>query len=174
MKYCWSIHNRQSPLMPACVILLALMSIPEILGQNSDELRLKMSVLFLALFWGPAFWAFISARQYKIESDGMTVKYPFGYIRKYRWSAFSEIALCKIHYSARGTNPTLAIRCVIGKESFGPANASASNEWWSTAGYEVIHFRRVISVYCTAERYTEFLKCCPHPIEDYRYLRDHL
>lgn len=174
MKCCWSIHPKQSNMMSAGVILLAVMCLPKILSEGSGELKARMAVIFLLLFSGPAFWAYVSARKYQISTTGMIVRYPLGYSRKYCWSDFSEIALCKVHYSAHGTKPTLAIRCVVGKEEFGPAQAIASNEWWSTPGYEVLHFSRVVSIYFTPERYAEFLEHCPYPMKDYRYLKDHL
>ena len=177
MRYCWTGYGESGTMHVPGIIFLGALCIGSIFKEafqssNPAYYLLITSILFLILWSWPIYTAYISARKYQIDSDGMTLRYPFGLKRRYNWHEFSEIALCKVHYAAGSHKHTQAIRCVVGDEKNGPQFASTSREHWSSEFYELIHFRTIISIYYSEERYMEFLEKCPCTIGDYRHLKD--
>ena len=180
MKKCWSyLNNDDSKITSAGTVLLGFLCVWSIIQEaahtkNPGCFVIISITLFATLYTFPALLAFVSQRKYRLEARGITFYYPFGLEVCHDWSDFSEISICKIHYAGRTTKHHVAIRCVVGKEEFGPSCAMMSKSWWSTELYEVIHFRKIYSIYYTEERYLEFVEYCPITIIDYRYLKDTL
>lgn len=173
MKYCWSngktLGGRIGPLVLISLIILVpiFIWIQSTSGIFPPVLLIDLFIVYRALF---SSW--VSERKYEITRDGMYIKFPLTAMQFHRWSEFSEIALCKVHYAARSDMHTLAIRCVIGEEEFGPKRARVAKEIWSFTDYEYRHYKKIISIYYTEDRYAEFQSLCPLPIKDYRYLRN--
>lgn len=175
MRCCWSHSNTSGNMIAPGVILLGVLCISGIIrsaSANPPGSAAGLLTVFLVLYALPLFCAFVSARKYMVSSEGLTIVYPFGIKKHYAWSAFSEIALCKIHYASGSADHILGIRCAIGTETCVPKDAAAAREQWSTMAYELKHFRNLVSIYYTPERYTEFTDNCPYPIKDYRALKD--
>lgn len=171
MRYCWSHHERQGNLIGPGVILLSALCLPRIITAMQEPNRfMPILMLTVVLFSYPALWAYVSARQYQINEDGILITYPFGIQCHYRWHEVREVALCKVHHSAGKNTHTVAIRCAFKNEDFGPAQANTSREKWATMAYEVINHRKIVSIYYTEQRLSEFEKKCPLPIGDYRGL----
>lgn len=168
MKPCWSRSDTQIPTLGPGILMIGTLGIGLAIGQGS----IPEIVLSLIVWPLPILLAIVSSRRYCASDQGLTVRYPFGFQKHYHWEDFSEISLCKVHYASGTNSHTLAIRCVVGKEDFGPGTAICAREDWSTQLYEVQHFRRIITIYHTPERLAEFETHCPCPIRDYRYLRD--
>lgn len=178
MKYCWSFSDNVGLGAPMCV-LGAIVCVGnfglEAFRSESPILYItKFGFLVVMIAFALLLTAFVCMRRYEIYFDGITICYPLGIKKKYLWDEFSEIALCKIHYAAWGTDHIIAIRCIVGEEKGGPKEAVVGKERWTRIEYEVVHFKKIISIYKTEERLAEFHKLCPHPIKDYRHLEDHL
>lgn len=159
------------------VLLIGVLCVSNIIQEGSASRHSIHSVVllltgFITLYTFPLFFSFIGSRKYKVSSDGIIVKYPFGINKLYSWDDFSEISLCKIHYASGSTKHILAIRCAIGYETCVPKNTTTARAQWSTMTYEVMHYQKLISIYYSPERYAEFEELCPYPIKDYRSLRD--
>lgn len=177
MKCCWS-HDDGTPNMIApSVLLLGVLCIASIFKDVGDTVFpvlqfQKMFAVFVVLYAFPMFFAYVSARKYQVSNDGLTIIYPFGIKHHYAWYEFCEIALCKIHYAPGSSKHILSLRCAVASDQSVPKNAALAREWWSSMGYELIHFRKLITIYYTDERFDEFGKCCPVAIKDFRHLRD--
>lgn len=159
------------------VILIGVLCVSSIIRESvasSHSIHFVVVLLtgFLMLYAFPLFFSFIGSRKYKVSSNGVIVKYPFGINKLYPWDDFSEIALCKIHYASGSTKHILAIRCAIGCETCVPKNTTTARAQWTTMTYEVMHYQKLISIYYSPERYAEFVELYPYPIKDYRSLRD--
>ena len=168
MRCCWSRSNDSGNLIAPGILFLGVLSLPEIIGGKHPAHSIA---IFSFLYAVPLFFAFISARKYKVCADGILLVYPFGAKRLYRWSEFSEIALCKIHFASRSTAHICAIRCALSSKTCVPKNATSARKVWATMIYEVRHFRQLFSIYHTPERYAEFLTLCPLPIKNYESLK---
>ena len=177
MKHCWRTNESQTNLLTPTLVLFGIMCIADIIKQMG---RTDNPITYC--FWGlllcslvllfPALAAVLSSRQYKIDANGMTLRYPFGIIRFYGWDEFKEIALCKVHYASASNKHILAIRCALVDEKQGPKHAVVAKERWSKIEYEVLHFGKIITIYYTEDRYAEFKSVCPVPVKDYRHLDD--
>lgn len=176
MRPCWSVNNKTAEGAFSSVILALICIfgyVSEAINSVSPfEYIIKVGIIVVPFVSIMLLTAFVCGRWYEIAADGMTIYYPLGITKKIHWNEFSEIALCKIHYAAWGTEHIVAIRCVIGEEKHGPKQALVGKEKWTRIGYEVFHFRKIISIYKTDERIAEFHHMCPLPIVDYRYLED--
>ena len=82
----------------------------------------------------------------------------------------TDVGLCRVHPGAGANTSTLAIRCVIGGEQFGPRQATSAREDWARRFYEIWHYKKIISIYHTPERMADFQRYCPFPILDYSNL----
>ena len=179
MKYCWTGSDGSRNMIAPGIILVGALGIAGIVknatvAENPTQYVLVTSVLFAFVYFIPACIAYISSRQYRIDRNGITLQYPFGITKQYDWENISEISLCKVHYATSSNAHILAIRCVIGPEDLGPSKAVTSREPWSTIRYELLHFRSIVTIYYSDERYKEFCEFCPHCIADYRRLKDRL
>lgn len=177
MRYCWGNDDGSTNVIAPCVLVLGALCISSIIKDAStttfSALQLsKMIAAFVVLYVLPMFAAYISARKYQISTDGLTIFYPFGIEHHYDWNEFYEIALCKIHYAPGSSKHILGIRCAVVSEQSVPKNAILAREWWSSMGYEFVHFKKLITIYYTDERFAEFEKHCPTTIKDYRHLKD--
>ena len=177
MRHCWSHSNDTGNLIMPGVILTGVLCVPNIIRVGSASMHSIHDVIvfftgFIMLFAFPLFFSCIASRKYKVSTDGIIVKYPFGIYKLYSWGSISEISLCKIHYASGSTKHILAIRCAIGCETCVPKNTTTARAQWSTMTYEVIHYQNLISIYYSPERYAEFEEYCPYPIKDYRSLSD--
>lgn len=177
MKYCWSTQeklNNPTAGMTGILIALCVVDISQNMWNYSNPLKYLVTMVLLAspMLWHTVTISILTLRKYRIDSDGLTLQYPFGILKHYKWEEFSEIALCKVHYASKVVSYKLAIRCVVGEEKRGPKRAVVAKEWWSRIDYEAWHFGKIITIYHTDERYEEFLSLCPFPIGDYRYLED--
>lgn len=179
MKYCWNhVDKEVGPAAPGFamfgVICLGAM-FAEAFG-TSEPLKylLTVGIIGIPVVAFVLFVSIVSARRYRIDAEGMTVRYPFGLTIRYRWAVFSEIAICKIHYASAGNAHIVAIRCVVGEEKHGPKHAVVGKGSWTRRRYEILRFRKVISIYKTDEREAEFRRFCPISIVDYRHLADRL
>ena len=177
MKHCWRTDENQTNLLTPTFVLFSIMCIADIfkrMGQTDNPIAyclLGLTFCSLVLLF-PALAAMLSSRQYKVDANGMTVRYPFGIIRRYRWDDFKEIALCKVHYASASNKHFLAIRCALVDEKQGPKHAVVAKERWSKIEYEILHFGKIITIYYTEDRYAEFTAVCPVPINDYQHLED--
>ena len=177
MRCCWSHSDNSVNMIAPGVLLIGVLCICSIIregfaAENRPDFIAVYLVLFIMLYASPLFVAFVSARKYKLSSDGILIVYPLGIKELYSWSDFSEIALCKIHYASGSMNHVLGIRCAIGSETCVPKNATVARGQWSTMTYELTHFRKLVSIYYTSERYEEFVRFCPYSINDYQTLKD--
>lgn len=172
MKPCWSRSDTQGNILGPGILMCCILGLGLEAGKSGDGVSVLPFFLPLLL---PLLWiALISSRRYSVSAQGLTIRYPLGFKKHYAWEDFREIGLCKVHYAGGSAAHTLAIRCVVGKEDFGPHNAIWARENWSTQLYEVVHFRKIITVYHTPDRLAEFEAHYPCPIRDYRYLPDTL
>lgn len=159
------------------VLLIGVLCASSIIREGSASRCSIHSVIvlwagFIMLYAFPLFFSFIASRKYSVSSDGIIVKYPLGINKLYSWDSFSEISLCKIHYASGSTKHILAIRCAIGCATCVPKNATTARAQWSTMTYEVMNYKKLISIYYSPERYAEFEELCPYPIKDYKSLKD--
>lgn len=178
MKYCWRVNEDQIDLLPPMFVLFVLLCVSNGLREmmvSSDPVRYLgvAFVLLIIVLPLPGLASILSVRKYEISRDGLTLRYPFGISKHYRWEEFGEVALCKVHYAAASNKHILAIRCAVGDEKRGPKKATVAKGNWSTIEYEAFHFGKIITIYYTDERYEEFQEKCPLEIGDYRYLSDH-
>ena len=167
MEYCWK-RSDESGMAPIYITSSVIFILISMMGDFHPAMRL----LFVPVVLWNLHLATISARKYSVSPEGMTISRPFGRKRMIPWNEFSEVALCKIHYTNVGH--VLAIRCVIGREADGPSQALWAKERWQTVGYEALHHKKVISIYFTQARYDAISNVCPLRIRDFRYLRDFL
>lgn len=180
MRFCWSHEDRiGSMLIPVlifsmCGCITSAFSLYQYGFFFYSSVSHVLFISFLLFLWfSISFYAFtITSRCYRIDASGITLRYLFLFEQHYCWADVSEVALCKIHYAGSSNKHILAIRCVIGEENRGPKQAIAGKERWSTPEYEMIHFKRIISIFYTPERIAEFHKFCPHSLNDYRHLKD--
>ena len=177
MRHCWSHSNDTGNMIMPGVLLIGVLCVSNIIREGcasrySIHYVIVLLTGFITLYLFPLFFSFVASRKYKVSSDGIIVKYPFGIDKRYSWGSFSEISLCKIHYASGSTKHILAIRCAIACETCVPKNTNTARAQWSTMTYEVMHYQNLISIYYSPERYAEFEKFCPYPIKDYRSLRD--
>ena len=177
MRCCWSHDDGSTNMIAPSVLLLGMLCISSIFREASttdfSALQFqKIFAVFAVLFVLPMFFAYVSARKYHVSIDGLTIFYPFGIKHHFAWNEFCEIALCKIHYASGSSKHILGIRCAVTSEQSVPKNAILAREWWSSMGYEFIHFRKLITIYYTDERFVEIKKFCPVTIKDYRHLKD--
>ena len=108
-------------------------------------------------------------REYAISNEGITLSYPFHFVIMHTWDELSEIGICNVHYTTRGSIEYLTvIRCVIGEENNGPAKGHG---WWADSFYSAIHFRKIINIVFSEERIEEFRQICPIEIVDYRGIK---
>lgn len=177
MKYCWSYVDDQVGLASPALGVFCVLCTASILREAMQSVAplkylLIAGAVFLPILTISFVVSFVCARRYQIDSNGMTIIYPFGITSRYSWEDFSEVALCKVHYASASNAHIVAIRCVVGEEKRGPRTASVAKETWSRPEYEILHFRRIISIYKTDARISEFHRLCPHPLKDYRNLPD--
>lgn len=176
MKYCWSINNEPGIGAPSATLFSCVLIVNFLVEVSRSsaptEYVLKGGVIVVPVVYFLLRAAFVCARRYELHDNGITLYYPLGICKSYLWNEFTEIAICKIHYASGTTKHIEAIRCVVGREKHGPRQAIVAKEWWSRMEYEVVHFKRIISIYKTDSRLAEFHKLCPHPIGDYRHLED--
>ena len=177
MRYCWShVDNEIGVTAPGAaffsVVCIAAICAETKRYEDPAKYLLTICPIAIPVIACLLLTAFVSARRYEIDADGMTVLYPFGIFVRHSWDAFSEIALCKIHYASANNAHIMAIRCAIGEEKHGPKHAVVGKESWTRRRYEILRFRKVISIYKTDEREREFRAFCPIPIADYRHLAD--
>lgn len=172
MKHCWSdgktMGGRIGPVVIISIVILGPKFIREL--HASGYYPPILLFLIFAVYYG-LFTSWVSERKYEISPEGIYIKFPFKAKQLHRWSEFSEIALCKVHYAQQSDFHRAAIRCVIGREEGGPKRARKANEKWAFASYEYRKYKQIISIYYTEERYEEFRALCPLPIKDYRHLR---
>lgn len=89
MKHCWRTDENQTNLLTPTFVLFSIMCIADIfkrMGQTDNPIAyclLGLTFCSLVLLF-PALAAMLSSRQYKVDANGMTVRYPFGIIRRYR------------------------------------------------------------------------------------------
>ena len=166
MGYCWARSKAEGKLL-SMISLIMLMFV--FFGTISGVFRRNWAYAIVpGLCFLPAFrfW-FVASRKYRIRDDGLTVSYPFGITKFYPWDQFTDVGLCWVHPSAGANTSSLAIRCVIGGEQFGPRQASSAREDWAARFYEIRHCKKIVSVYHTPDRMADFQKNCPFPIIDY-------
>lgn len=112
---------------------------------------------------------FVTDRKYAVGSDGLKIQYPWGFCVQHSWEEFSEIGICKVRYTTRGTfHYDVVLRFVIGHEENGPSKGYGK---WATDGYVIRHFRKIVTVDFTEARYQEIKMFCPLEIVDYRGIR---
>lgn len=176
MRYCWyEKKNRITSVI--ALILLFVMGVYWISCAIKSIVEWHWPMVFsipifsAGIIWGLEFLIVIimQERKYKVEQQGLTIRYPFGIVVNYPWTDFNEIAICKVRYSSRVSEIySIAIRCVVGEEKHGPKHSKQPNERWSRETYEALHFNRIISIEFSNERYEEFRSACAVPIVDYR------
>lgn len=183
MEYCYDKGYKNSALVwnfILCTILGLSMGIIGIFELTNVEITKGVAasyfiypILFYLFLGFLLFSQVIHMRKYKVDETGVTIRYLMGITKFYSWESFSEIALCKVHYRTKGpVHYELAIRCVVGPEKYGPKHATVANEWWSRPEYEVLHFKKIITIYYTEERFRHIQSMYPGSIADYCYLED--
>lgn len=172
MKYCLdSTRNLMfRKLEIVSLLVLELMALILLL-EDVHGWRHLVTVCYLGLCFLTWVDAYILSRKYSVDQTGITVSYPFGYTMKYEWDKFVQIAVCRVHMKARSHKEKTAIRFTTSTESNGPHNAKYANEKWSSELYEILHWKSVLSIEYSEERYKEIASNCPNPILDYRYLK---
>ncbi len=175
MRYCWSYNDHSPPWISLCWFVIGSAFSGGILYLSYYRSLTPLICLILLPLTVISFLiAFITARRYQLNPNGVLVQYPFRIKHYIYWEQFAEISLCKIHYASASNSHILAIRCVIGTEKCSPRQATVARGRWSTPEYEVFHCRHILSVYYTTDRIAEFHRFCPHHLSDYRHLKDSL
>ena len=175
MKYCWSTQeklNNPTAGMTGILIALCVVDISQNMWNYSNPLKYLVTMVLLVspMLWHTITISILTLRKYRIDSDGLTLQYPFGILKHYKWEDFSEIAVCKVHFASKVVKYNLAIRCVVGEEKRGPKRAIIANERWTRVEYEAWHFGKIITIFHTDERYEEFAAAYPYEIKDYQHL----
>lgn len=175
MKYCW--HEQKNRLFTifGLVLTLAIFVYVFFYILSNWPPILGIPLLLLATYYYLLFLlcVFVEERKYQVSAEGIQISYPFRITHKYSWDDFSEIALCKVRYNSKYPQMhSVAIRCVVGKEKRGPQDAKQANEKWSTELYEVKHWKSVVTIEFSDQRFKEFFSLCPCIISDYRHLED--
>ena len=173
MKYCLDI-TRDPKLRTrevVCLLLLEAAILLMMLLECTHGYRSMVVVCYLGICVLTWLDAYVLFRKYRVDPTGITMRYPFGYTMKYEWNHFVQIAVCRIHIKTRSHKEKVAIRFTTFTEPNGPHNAKYANEKWSSELYEILHWRQVISIEYTEDRYQEILSNCPYPIFDYRSLK---
>ena len=119
MNYCWARTDAEGKRLSSITLVISLFVLSVVIYGVCLK---KWPYAFLyGLCALPAlrFW-WVSSRKYRLTPDGLTVRYPFGITRYYTWDQFTDVGLCWVHPIAGANTSTLAIRCGIGGEEFGP------------------------------------------------------
>ncbi len=175
MKYCWYetksiIFRILEPIVCLSVFYVL------IRGLKEDAKRLHivpLTVMAVCVFCIACYMVmnwFVGQRKYRVTERGISVQYPFGVHMEYVWSDFRDITLCKVRYAPKDRGYSVAIRCATETEYPGPRSAFLANEKWTTEFYDTMHWRTLVTIEYTPERYEEFATVCPQTIHDYRHL----
>lgn len=127
-------------------------------------------IIFGVVFFSIASMEYLAiSRKYRITEFGIIIQYPLGITVKYSWDILSEVGVCKVHYTTRGSFSYLTvIRCVVGEEKNGPSKGYGR---WADSLYSTIHFNKVVVILYTEERHKEFNSICPLDVIDYRGIK---
>lgn len=128
------------------------------------------SIVFSALILVGAILLFLlNTRKFRITKDGLQIRYITGTVCSYGWDEISEIGICKVRYAAKDISRyKTVLRCVIGNEENGPSHGYGS---WATEIYELLHFRKIVTISYTQMRLEDICAVCPFDVIDYRYIR---
>lgn len=178
MKYCWyesksTVVRKIEPYMDVFLLFILLYGMKEDI-QRMHIIPVLVISGFCFLFIGYMMlnW-FVNERKYCLTERGISVKYPFGIQRHYVWSDFRDITVCKVRFVPKDRHSySVAIRCATETEYPGPRSAVVANEKWATEFYDTIHWKMLITIEYTDERYKEFHAICPQTIHDYRHLEN--
>ena len=112
----------------------------------------------------------MDSRKYSVTEDGVVLQY-FGKIKTlYSWDSVRTIEISKINYTTRSAPVSYqtVLRLVTFDEKNGPRKGYG---FWATAPYTMFHWRSIITISYTEDRYQEFLDVCPEKVVDYRYIK---
>ena len=169
MDYCWARSEQEGSRLAALSLSFSFMLM---IGIFMKIIRQELPLAGFLMACLPAAFRFavVSSRKYSVGREGLTIRYLLGMTKVYSWDCFTDVGLCRVHPGAGANTSTLAIRCVIGGEQFGPRQATSAREDWARRFYEIWHYKKIISIYHTPERMADFQRYCPFPILDYSNL----
>lgn len=171
-EFCWAKSAQEGTTASGCAWSFCVMLVlAPVIVYGRDEAKFRLYLVLFLFLIVPAFrFAMVCSRRFRVQEHGLELCYAFGFKRFYPWDQFTDFGLCKVHYGSGRNTHTLAIRLVVGGESFGPRQACCAREHWQTRFYEVQHMGKIITIYHTPERYAELLKFCPLIVIDYTNL----
>ena len=175
MKKCLITSSGKPSLFMVIVLLTIFLTyiwitVTEMLGTVGFPIFITFSILWLGALAAYVIHIIIWCRSYEISKDGITISDRTGFKHFYRWESFHDISICNVHYTSRPPyEHDVVIRLSLLEEPMGPK----SGVWgqWTTALYEIIHFRRIFILTNTEERHLEFARLCSQKIEDRRDIR---
>lgn len=175
MKYCWyETKHKFLRIFELLVYLIVFYVLTRGVKEDAKIIHIvPLTVMavagFCIAFYMVLHW-FVEQRKYRVTERGIWVQYPFGIRMVYVWSDFRDITLCKVRYVPKYRSYSVAIRCATETEYPGPRSAFLANESWTTDFYDTMHWRSLVTIEYTPERYEEFAALCPQTIHDYRHL----
>lgn len=172
MNYCIIPPKRESAFWLVTLVLFILVSFVWIVFLESFRgIVLSVFILFI-LFWFAMLLLSIANlimqnRKYAISEHGITISNIGSRNSFYSWQAFRDVGICKVHYTSRlPYEYDVVIRFSLIHENTGPK----SGVWgfWATEIYELLHFRQIILLTFSQERFNQLVSVYPNEISDYR------
>lgn len=176
MKKCYASKKntiiRYSKLILGICFGLFLMAVALILWDDTD--REMMALCGLSFFLGvlsvvyyPCF-DILFFREYSLSDEGITIQYAGRKQVLQPWNKVSQICRCEIHRASNGGIWDDVIWVTFGHIKNGPPD---DKRRWNNPEYGLLHFRSVLTLEYTPERFAEFQRYAPCEILDYRSVR---
>ena len=104
-------------------------------------------------------------RKYKVDSMGLYVQHTRNNKQFYSWHQMQEVCLCNIHQGSHEGIYDTVIWCVVGTIKEDPPNIKRHR---NNPYYGIRHFRSLITIEYSEERFSEFKRFYGGSNSDYR------
>lgn len=129
-----------------------------------EECMFLLAFGVIVLLYGVLFDVYFT-REYKLTKQGIQIRYAKRITKLYLWENISQICICSIHRSANGATWDEVIWCTVGNIKNGPPHPSRN---WNSMEYSLVHFKSVLTMEFSPERFDEFKMFYIDEIVDYR------
>ncbi len=176
MNKCWYSKRKKATWYFSCIICLLYAVITGAAIKSFRNLPFYFFCDCLITIWlvkaAIFYYLVLLSRSYQATEEGFFLR-NFKRIVRYSWDEVSEISVCDVHHASRGMAHDKIIRVVIGKEKNGPTNSKAPRsigglERWRKASYSLRHYKKIIMIEYSEERFLQIQNVYKKEIQDYR------
>jgi len=148
----------------------------------SDHFSVVMCVLLMSfgisvyvLF---LFFYMVDTREFSMDKEGISIRYLKKHFKHYQWCEVSSITVCDVHHASKDESRyELVIRLVIGNEKYGPYSKTKrwsglrGEELWRSSLYSMKHFKNILLLTYSPERFLKVQELSGKTIDDQRTLK---